>query len=67
MPAVKVIKVMGTSESSWEDAAEEALRQATATIDDASGVEVKSWTAAVDDDEITQYKATVEVTFPVHE
>lgn len=66
MSAVKVIKVMGTSESSWEEAAEEALRQASTTIDDASGIEVKSWTATVDDDEITQYKATVEITFPVH-
>lgn len=67
MSAVKVIKVMGTSESSWEDAAEEALRQASNTVDDASGIEVKSWTAAVDDNEIAQYKATVEITFPVHE
>lgn len=67
MAAIKVIKVMGTSESSWEDAAEEAFRKASETIDDARGIEVESWTATVEDDEITQYKATVEIAFPVHE
>ncbi|WP_135820132.1 dodecin family protein [Halostella litorea] len=67
MTAVKIIKVMGTSDDSWQAAAEEAYRQASQTVDDISGVEVEDWTADVDDGEITQYKATVEVAFPVHD
>ncbi|PSP75294.1 hypothetical protein BRC81_15990 [Halobacteriales archaeon QS_1_68_20] len=67
MTAVKVIKVMGTSEESWQDAAEEAYREASRTIENISGVEVEDWTADVEGGEITQYRATVEVAFPVEQ
>ena len=67
MAAVKVIKVIGTSEESWEAAAREAYEQASHTIDDIQGVEVDGWTADVEDGRIVQYKATVELAFPVHE
>jgi len=67
MSAIKIIKVMGTSEDSWQAAAEEAYRQASETVDDISGIEVEDWTADVDGGEITQYRATVEVAFPVHD
>ena len=66
MTAVKIIKVLGTSEESWQDAAEEAVAEASETIDDIHGIEVEDWTADVDGSEVTQYKATVEVAFPVH-
>jgi len=67
MTAVKIIKVMGTSDDSWQAAAEEAYQQASESVDDISGIEIADWTATVEDGEITQYKATVEVAFPVHE
>ena len=66
MTAVKIIKVLGTSTDSWEDAAAEAVTQATETIEDVHGVEVEDWTATIEDGQITEYKATVEVAFPVH-
>lgn len=65
MPAVKVVKVMGTSGESWQDAAEEAYREASRTIEDISGIEVEDWTANVEGGEITEYRTTVEVAFPV--
>ncbi|WP_227376548.1 dodecin family protein [Haladaptatus halobius] len=65
MTAVKIIKVLGTSDESWEDAAREAVEQASQTIDDIHGIEVEDWTADVEDGEITGYKTTVEVAFPV--
>ena len=65
MTAVKIIKVLGTSEESWEAAAEEAVREASRTIDDIHGVEVEDWTANVENGEPTEYKTTVEVAFPV--
>jgi flavin-binding protein dodecin len=67
MPAVKIVKVLGTSDESWEDAAREAVDQASRTIEDISGVEVEDWTAHVENGQITEYKATVEVAFPVKE
>lgn len=67
MPAIKVVKVLGTSSESWEDAAREAVREASETIDDIQGVDVESWTASVEDGSITEYKATVEIAFPVRD
>jgi flavin-binding protein dodecin len=40
MTAAKSIKVLGTSEQSWEDAAEAAVTEASETVDDITGVEV---------------------------
>jgi hypothetical protein len=67
MTAVKIIKIVGTSEESWPAAANEAVNQASETIDDIHGVEVEDWTANVENGEITEYKATVEIAFPVHD
>lgn len=67
MTAVKIIKVLGTSEESWEAAAEEAVRRASESVDDVRGVEVEDWTASVENGTVVEYKTTVEVAFPVHE
>lgn len=67
MTAVKIIKVLGTSEESWERAAENAVEQASETVESISGVEVEDWTADVDAGGVTNYKATVEIAFPVKE
>ena len=65
MTAVKSIKVLGTSEESWHAAAEAAYENADKTIEYIRGIEVESWTAEAGDDGIEEYKATVEVAFPV--
>ena len=66
MIAVKIVETLGVSTASWEDAAHEAVAEANETIDDSHGVEVESWTAEVEDGEITAYEATVEVAFLIH-
>jgi len=65
MTAVKIVKVLGTSEESWEDAAEEAASTASETIDGIRGIEVEHWTADVENGDVVEYRATVEVSFPV--
>lgn len=67
MTAVKIIKITGSAEESWQAAAEEAFVQASKTVDDISGVEVEGWTAQVENGEISEYRATVEIAFPVHD
>lgn len=67
MTAVKVIKVIGTSEESWQDAAQTAFEEASETVEGLHGMKVDSWTATVNDDGIMEYKATVELAFPVRE
>jgi len=66
MTAVKIIKVLGTSEESWDDAAQEAVDTASETIEDIHGVEVEDRTADVENGRIVNYKTTVEIAFPVH-
>jgi flavin-binding protein dodecin len=65
MTAVKVIKVIGTSTESWEDAAHEAVAQASESVEGITGVEIEDRTATVEDGRITEYKSTVEIAFPV--
>lgn len=65
MTAVKIVKVLGTSTESWEDAAHEAVAQASETIENIRGIEIEDWTATVEDGAIREYKTTVEVAFPV--
>lgn len=67
MTVVKIIKVLGTSEESWDDAAQEAVDQASETIEGVHGVEVTDRTATVEDGQITEYKTTVEIAFPVQQ
>ena len=43
--AIKVIEVIGVSDTSWEDAAKQAVAKAAETIDGITGVEVLRWTA----------------------
>jgi hypothetical protein len=65
MATVKIIEVVGTSETGWEDAAKNALQGAQKTIHDISGVEVTNWTARVSDGAITEYRATIKLAFRV--
>ena len=61
----KVIEIVGSSEKSWEDAVDIAVKEAAQTLHGISGVDVVKWTAKVKDGKITQYKATVKVAFGV--
>jgi flavin-binding protein dodecin len=67
MTTVKIVKVLGSSEESWDDAAEEAVQTASETIEGITGVEVEDKTAKVENGEIVEYKTTLEVAFPVNE
>lgn len=60
---VKVIELVGNSEESWEDAAQSALDDADATLENISGIKIASQTAEVDGGQIQQYRTTVHVSF----
>ncbi len=63
--AIKVIEVIGVSETSWEDAAKQAVAKAAETIDGITGVEVLRWTARISEGRIVQYSADVKLAFIV--
>jgi flavin-binding protein dodecin len=63
---IKIIEVIGVSPKSWEDAVGRAVAKATETIDDITGVEVKSFTARVEEGKVVGYKANCKIAFAVH-
>ena len=63
----KVIELVGTSDKSWQDAAQAALNEAKKTIHGITGVEVGDMTAKVDPNSgnITEYHTGVKIAFGV--
>ena len=62
---VKVVEVIGESNESWTDAAQNAVDDATETLEGVSGIEVTEQTAEVEDGQIVQYRTVVNVAFPI--
>ncbi len=67
MTVVKILELIGTSPTSWEDAAQIAISDAYKTIHGIRGVEVRDMTAEVDPNtgKITKYKTCVKLAFVV--
>ncbi len=63
MPVVKVLELVGESKEDWQDAVQSAVREASKTVRNISGVEVANWTAQVQSGQIVEYKANVKVAF----
>jgi dodecin len=63
----KIIEIVGSSEKSWQDAAQSALNEAKKTIHGITGVEVGDMTAKVDPNNgnITEYHTAVKIAFGV--
>jgi flavin-binding protein dodecin len=63
----KIIEIVGSSEKSWQDAAQTALNEAKKTIHGITGVEVGDMTAKVDPNNgnITEYHTVVKIAFGV--
>ena len=62
-----VIKIVGSSDKSWEDAAQVALLETKKTVHGITGVEVVDMTAKVDPNSgnILEYHTTVKIAFGV--
>jgi len=65
MPVVKVIELVGQSKVSWQDAVEQAVKEAAKTVRHITGVEVLNWTGDIENGEIVDYKADVQIAFVV--
>ncbi|HUY46382.1 MAG TPA: dodecin domain-containing protein [Streptosporangiaceae bacterium] len=63
MSVYKVIEVIGTSGSSWEDAAAEAVKIAAGTIRDLRVAEVVRQDLHVDEDGAITYRTKLQLSF----
>lgn len=63
----KVIEIIGSSDKSWQDAAQVALEEANKTIKGITGIELKDMTARVDQNtgKVIRYHSTIKVAFGV--
>jgi len=62
---IKIVELMGVSDSSFDDAVRQAVKEAAKTIRNITGVEIIKSTAEVEGDEIFEYHVTVRLAFAI--
>ncbi|MFW5795015.1 MAG: dodecin family protein [Bacillota bacterium] len=65
MGIVKVIEVIAESRDSWEEAAQNAINEASKTIKNIQSIYIKDFKASVKDNEIEKYLVIAKVSFQV--
>jgi flavin-binding protein dodecin len=65
MSTIKVIELIGTSKKNWEDAANNAIKEAAETISEITGLEMINQTAKVEKGKIVEYRANLKAAFKV--
>jgi len=62
----KIIELVGTSKTSWEEAAKNAVEKAGKSLKDLRIAEVIRMDMAVEDGKVSQFRARVNVSFKYH-
>lgn len=65
MSVLKVIEIMGDSSKGWEEAAQEAISEASKSVKHIRSVWIKDHAATVEDGKIKRYRVTCKITFEV--
>ncbi|WP_298794147.1 dodecin family protein [uncultured Allomuricauda sp.] len=65
MAVLKVIEVLANSDESWEQAAKNALDQASRSVKNIRSVYINEQSASVKDGKIDDYRVNVKITFEV--
>ena len=63
MAILKVIEILANSHKSWEDAAQNAVKEASKTVKNISSVNVNNFSITVKDVKVDEYRVNVKVTF----
>lgn len=63
MSVVKVIELISESNKSWEDAAQNAVKEASKTVHGIRHLYVEGMQAIVEDNRITNYRMNAKVSF----
>lgn len=65
MAILKVLELMADSTKNWEDAAQQAVTEASKTLHNIRSVYVQDHSATVKDNKIVRYRVTVKLSFEV--
>ena len=60
---LKVIEVLAESETSWEDAANQAIAKASQSVHGIQSIYIKEFEAKVEDNRIVRYRINAKITF----
>lgn len=63
MAVVKVIEILASSSTSWEDAAQQAVSHAAKSLRNIKSVYIKEQSAEVENGKIVQYRVTTKISF----
>lgn len=65
MSVIKTIDLVGVSNDSWRDAAQQALAEAAKTIRGIDGMDILETSAVVADNQISEYHTHVRIRFRI--
>ena len=66
MSVLKVIEIMANSNDSWEDATRQAVKHAAKSVKNIRSVYVRDQSAVVNNNEVTEFRVTLKITFEVN-
>lgn len=66
MSVLKVIEVLANSDKSWEDAANNAVAQASKSVKNIRSVYINEQSATVKDGKMDNFRVNVKITFEVN-
>lgn len=65
MSIVKVLELMASSSKSWEDAAQQAVSEASKTLKNIRSVYIQDHSAVVQNNKIVEYRITAKLSFEI--
>ena len=65
MAILKVLELMASSNKSWEDAAQQAVKEASKTLTNIRSVYIKDHSAVVNNNKIVEYRVTAKLSFEI--
>ncbi len=60
---LKVIEVLAESEKSWEDAADQAIQNASRSVHGIKSIYIKEFEGKVENNQIVKYRINAKITF----
>ena len=66
MSVLKVIEILANSSSSWDDAAQQAVNEASKSVKNIKSVYVNELNGRVENNKIVEYRINAKITFEVN-
>ena len=63
---VKVIEILAESKNSWEDAAKNAIEEASKSVKNIKSINISNMNAKVDNNKIVRYRINAQISFVVN-